>query len=82
MNSNRALMRYEMDKHQQEILKIKTRVKLVLNDLAVLLNPSLREFGEMDIASAARHMDDLVMLQGELLGHKAKIGQLEEMLYG
>ncbi len=82
MNSNRALMKQSLNEHGQEIKKLNTRASLLLRELAVVLNPALQEFVEMDIAQASGHMDDLVMIQAELLGHQTKIAQLEEALYG
>lgn len=81
MNSDRQLMKARLGdlKEKKEVIR-----KEALNTCRMirpLINPSLAEVIDMDVASAATAMDRLVMQQAELLTLNTKIAQLEEALY-
>jgi len=62
---------------EQEAHKLKMRFDSLCRAIRAEINPALKEVEDMDIASAAQQMDDLVMTQSELLSIGSKISRLK-----
>jgi hypothetical protein len=82
MNHNRQLMKARLVDLQAERETRRKKALSICRQIMPLINPELAEIVEMDIASAATAMDELVMHQAELLSLTASISKLEEALYG
>ncbi len=82
VDENRLMMKGRLDELRRERKKQEARGKLLLRQIAMDLNPALRDIEEMDVAAAAQAMDELIMTQAELLGIRNRITDLEEALYG
>lgn len=82
MNSHRQLKKAKLSDLQEQREKITKKAMNTCRMIMPLIDPALSEIVDMDIASAADAMEELVMHQAELLGMKTKIAELEEALYG
>lgn len=81
MNSNRQLMKARLSDLKEKKEKNRKKALNICRQIMPLINPALAEVVDMDIASAAAAMDELVMHQAELLSLASKIEELEEALY-
>ncbi len=81
-DSNRQLMKGHLLDLREKHEKTRKQAINLCKQIMPMINPALDEVCDMDIASAAVAMDNLVMHQAELLSLKSKIAKLEEALYG
>ena len=81
MNEHRMLKKSKLINMLATKEKIRRKALDTCRLIMPLIDPELTELVEMDIASAAAAMDELVMQQAELLSLSSKITQLEEALY-
>ncbi len=82
MNQHRQLKKAKLIELQDKRENTRRRALNTCRVIMPLIDPELTEIVEMEIATAATAMDDLVMQQANLLTLDSKIKTLEEALYG
>lgn len=81
MNNQRQLRKAKLVDLQERRETIRKKALNSCRMIMPLIDPTLAEVVDMDIASAAAAMDELVMGQAELLSLRSQIAELEEALY-
>lgn len=80
MSAERLMMQGKLGELERQKKKLLIKGKGLCDSIRPTINPTIQEIDEMEIASAAQQMDELVMVQGELLAVSGKIQRLEKEL--
>jgi hypothetical protein len=80
MSTERLMMQGKLGELEREKKKLHIKGKGLCESIRPQINPTMLEIDEMEIATAAQQMDDLVMVQAELISLSGKIKQLEREL--
>lgn len=80
MSAERLMMQGKLGELERQKKKLLIKGKGLCDSIRPTINPTILEIDEMEIASAAQQMDELVMVQGELLAVSGKIQRLEKEL--
>ena len=81
MNQHRQLQKSKLHELKEQAEKARKKALRLCREISPLIDPTLQEVVEMDIAGAASAMDELVLSQAELLSLDIQIENLEEALY-
>jgi hypothetical protein len=80
MSNERLMMQGKLGELKTKRTKLQIKGKGLCQSIRPLINPVMLDVEDMEIASAAQQMDDLVMVQGELLAVAGQIRDLERAL--
>ncbi len=80
MSNERLMMTGKLAELRTKRTRLQIKGKGLCQSIRPLINPAMLEVEEMDIALAAQLMDEMVMVQGELLGASNQIRNLEKEL--
>lgn len=82
MSDHRQLMKAKLGDLLGEKETLRKKAMATCRMIMPAIDPTLSEVVDMDIATAAAAMDELVVTQGKLVSVQGKITELEEALYG
>jgi hypothetical protein len=80
MSNERLMMTGKLAELRSKRTKLQIKGKGLCRSIRPLINPAMLEVEEMEIPMAAQLMDEMVMVQGELLGTNDQIRNLEKAL--
>jgi len=80
MSAERLMMQGKLGELERQKKKLLIKGKGLCDSIRPTINPTMMEIDEMEIASAAQQMDELVVVQGELIVVSRKIKDLERAL--
>ncbi len=80
MSTERLMMQGRIGELKARRTRLQIKGKGLCKAIRPAINPVLMDIEDMEVATAAQQMDELVMVQGELLGITGQIADLEKAL--